>query len=556
MLSTFYVLRALADEWHALIPGSAVADVYSQHPGELSIEVTGTTNATLRARLTGPLRFVIADPQSARARRNVATVLEPLRGQKVTGVRVADRDRILYLDFSDARLALTIFGGKANAVLLDQSGNVVDRFRSVGDDMAPRARSAPDPSVWMERARTLLHESAGVSQSAAKLARALNPLMNKLLSAECVFRFGNEQVATDDELERLVGVVASVDAESMAARHPAVYWDGDRPVALSLLTLQHLGERSPHLNREVFDTVSEASRVFAKRALAWSRYDQQVGPIKTTATRDRDKQLARVEAISAELARPSRADEYERLGHILMAAPMTQIPDGERRDLVSITLPDPFDENKPTTVAVAPGLSAVENAQRYYEKARSARLSREHAEERVLAMVRELDELQQTVDVLEAVSGPDSLRALKKESPDLVSRVLSSRADAKPEIPYRRYDLGSGYEVWVGRNAKQNDELTTRAARKFDLWLHARGVPGSHVVLRRPNRSATIPDHYVERAAQIAAYHSKARGSGLVPVIVAEKKYVRKPRGAAPGTVLVDRQRVVIVEPGVPAETT
>src|SRR5690606_19335956 len=99
---------------------------------------------------------------------------------------------------------------------------------------------------------------------------------------------------------------------------------------------------------------------------------------------------------------------------------------------------------------------------------------------------------------------------------------------------------------------RQNDDLTFHHAQKYDLWMHARGVPGSHAVLRLPNRDAQPQPLVLQRAAAIAAYHSKARGSSLVPVIVVPRKYVRKPRGAAPGAVAVEREEVLMVEPGLP----
>jgi len=122
------------------------------------------------------------------------------------------------------------------------------------------------------------------------------------------------------------------------------------------------------------------------------------------------------------------------------------------------------------------------------------------------------------------------------------------------EVPFRRYMLADGYEVWVGRNARQNDRLTLQYARKYDLWMHARGVGGSHTVLRLPGKSVHPPAAVVEQAAAIAAYFSKARTSSMVPVIVTERKYVRKPRKSRPGTVIVERERVLLVEPVLPGE--
>ena len=104
----------------------------------------------------------------------------------------------------------------------------------------------------------------------------------------------------------------------------------------------------------------------------------------------------------------------------------------------------------------------------------------------------------------------------------------------------------------MGKNAKQNDALTFRYAQKHDLWMHARGTPGSHTVLRLPGRHSQPSPRVLERAASIAAYYSKAQGSALVPVMVTERKYVRKAKGAPPGAVVVEREEVLLVEPKLP----
>jgi predicted ribosome quality control (RQC) complex YloA/Tae2 family protein len=133
-----------------------------------------------------------------------------------------------------------------------------------------------------------------------------------------------------------------------------------------------------------------------------------------------------------------------------------------------------------------------------------------------------------------------------------MARYLPGTPEASERVPFRCFSLEHDYEVWVGRNAKQNDALTFRHARKYDLWMHARGVAGSHVVLRLPNRDARPGKPILEQAAAIAAYFSKAQGSSLVPVIVTPRKYVRKPKGAATGAVAVEREDVLLVEPRLP----
>jgi predicted ribosome quality control (RQC) complex YloA/Tae2 family protein len=100
----------------------------------------------------------------------------------------------------------------------------------------------------------------------------------------------------------------------------------------------------------------------------------------------------------------------------------------------------------------------------------------------------------------------------------------------------------------VGRNAENNDKLTLKHAHKEDLWLHAKDVAGSHVVIKHQS-GKQFPKEVIHRAAELAAFNSKRRTDSLCPVICTPKKYVRKRKGDPPGTVVVEREKVIMVEP-------
>ena len=121
-----------------------------------------------------------------------------------------------------------------------------------------------------------------------------------------------------------------------------------------------------------------------------------------------------------------------------------------------------------------------------------------------------------------------------------------------PEPDVWRYDLADGWEVLAGKTETDNDQLSLKIARANDLWFHVHGQPGSHVILRGPDDekadSATI-----KVAASIAAWHSKMRNAGTVPVSCTEAKHVSKPRGAKPGSVQIKRQKTIKVRPGLPS---
>jgi predicted ribosome quality control (RQC) complex YloA/Tae2 family protein len=114
-----------------------------------------------------------------------------------------------------------------------------------------------------------------------------------------------------------------------------------------------------------------------------------------------------------------------------------------------------------------------------------------------------------------------------------------------------RYDLPGGWKVLAGRSDADNDRLSLKVARPRDWWFHVRGMPGSHVILQGPE-DGEADRETLELAAAIAAYHSKARAGGVVPVTGTQARFVSKPRGAKPGTVEVRHERVFKVRPAIP----
>jgi predicted ribosome quality control (RQC) complex YloA/Tae2 family protein len=146
----------------------------------------------------------------------------------------------------------------------------------------------------------------------------------------------------------------------------------------------------------------------------------------------------------------------------------------------------------------------------------------------------------------------DTVRALRREVAAATGDKEPTRKSqpSKPSAPYRRVPLGDGWEALVGTSAAGNATVTFDLASGDDLWLHARGAPGAHVILR--TRNTTPPPEIVERAARLAAFHSSARASSNVEVDIAPRRYVKKIPGAALGLVRYTNERTVRVSPSSP----
>lgn len=198
-------------------------------------------------------------------------------------------------------------------------------------------------------------------------------------------------------------------------------------------------------------------------------------------------------------------------------------------------------------VELDPQLSPVENANKLFTQARK----RERAAERLPELIRRVNQAHE-----DAIEMADRVRKGLADTAELEAATRSVSKPGNPQqplrsqkLPYRRYFTTGGLEARVGRNRRTNDELTFRHSSPDDIWLHARDAAGSHVVLRWTHRNQNPPGRDIQEAAVLAALHSKSRTSGSVAVDWTRRRYVRKPRKAPPGLVVMDRAKTVFVRP-------
>ena len=248
----------------------------------------------------------------------------------------------------------------------------------------------------------------------------------------------------------------------------------------------------------------------------------------------------RATRLQAELDRLGDPDASQRLGDLLLAR-FNDVPAGGENAVL-----EDFEGN-PVEIALDPMLSVHANAAKYYDGA--ARIRR--AMERLPGMISEADKRRRLLEeVLESARAGDAdEERVRSVLPQQGRRaVREGRSHQAPSLPYHTFQSSGGLEIRVGRGAKHNAELTFRHSSPDDIWLHARHAAGAHVILRW-NRPGSPPARDLEQAAVLAALNSKARTSGTVPVDWTLRKYVRKPRGAPPGTVIPARVKTVFVEP-------
>ena len=238
-------------------------------------------------------------------------------------------------------------------------------------------------------------------------------------------------------------------------------------------------------------------------------------------------------------------ERLRQLGDILTAN-IHRIQKGQTK----VAVEDFYDENMATIeVALSPLLSPQQNAAKYYKDYTRMKNAEKELTNQIELGERELHYLQSVLDELNRAGTDAELEEIKQElqSGGYLKADHGKKKMKASKVAPMRFESTDGYPIYVGRNNRQNDELTFRLARKDDLWLHAQKVHGSHVIISCGG--TTPPDDTVTQAAQLAAYYAESTGGQNIPVDVTPVKQVKKTPGSKPGMVIYHTYRTVIVNP-------
>ena len=464
------------------------------------------------------------DPYRPPKKNNVTAFFDDLTDYKITEISLAGNDRFITIRFqNNVHLLFQLFGGKPNIFLI-RDNTIVESFKSPDQYIGEKP---PEPRQ-AAATRQVLKE--GISPK--KAITQTNPKFPRPIIPHVIEHYGLESKSSSDIKELTLRLTRAMEKEAEFR----VLGDGN----LCLIPEKLL----PVENKKVFEKINSAIQHVYYKTSKERRLSAKIQSIKPKI----DSYIRKSESAISQLEQADkgleRAETYEQYGHLLMANAHKKINPGSN----TMTLPDLYNKQKPVEIPVKPTLSIAENAQHYYEKSSKAIRNVEESERRLTETrktLKKLNSLKKSLEEIDKIYEFDDW--LKANRTRLEELGILSDGGTQQKSPYRKSDI-DGYEVWIGKNAKSNDRLTTDA-HKEDVWMHARGVGGSHLVVRMNNQKQMPPRHVLLKAASLAAWNSKARGSSLAPVIITKRKYVTKPKGAPPGTVRVQKEDVEMVEP-------
>ena len=557
MLNNYIILQALAQELDKRLRASSILEVYTQRKNELLFSIQTKTSVqedlTLAVSVNPELNFVYMSDQTARAKKNSIDVLGEVVPAIIRGVAMHPHDRFILLQ-TDRGLTICfqLFGtAQSNVLLLDEDGTVQRAFKNSRQLEGTRI----DVSSKDSFASTLQNLSLFVkgmmedpARSTFSSLKKVAPFLGSTFAREVLHRGHTDEKARvgdlqQHDIERIWDDTRKLLAEADRPQ-PIIYYRTVQSRVLSIVPLQHLsGSRA-----ERFDSVNEAARTFTFRSFRSHGIETTKNDLIGKLKRELDRTLRGLHAVEGELSQAGRAEEYDRTAKVLMAN-LQHLTKGTK----FVELDDIFTPGATIRIALEPKLTPVQNAERYFAKTKKARGMHDEVKTRRDSLDKKRSLLERLLLHLDSCETKEQLDAFQHEHTALLEEWHITKTASKEQQLFRVFKVQGDMEVLVGKSSANNDLLTQKFAKPNDLWFHVRGASGSHTVLKVGNNSKPAKEA-IHAAARIAAYYSKMRKAGTVPVAYCERKYVRKPKGTNPGSVIMEREKVVFVEPGLPKD--
>lgn len=566
-------LYAIKSETESLI-GGRVEKVHQPSREEIII--------SLRTRQGSHKIMISANAGSARVHITKLTVDNPntppmfcmllrkhLGSGKLIAVRQDGLERILFLDFEcvnelgdvvTVTLACEIMGRCSNLIIINQEGNVIDSIKRVDEEMSRERMVLPGMKYSLpprsERLNFLSAEREEIvnalkNANSGELSKVLIRVfegISPILAREWSFYAGKgeyitSEEITDEQIDRLIFIINQTKNALIENKctFTAVMDKEDILKDFSFIRTEQFGNLM--ITKELPSASELLDYFYAERDRS-ARIKQRANDLFRLLVNLTERTSKRIAVQRDELIECKNKDALKLYGD-LVSANMYRIQKGDE----VLIAENFYDENLPQVeIKLDIMKTPSQNAQYYYNEYKKSITAEQKLAEQIEKGEEELAYLDSVFDALTRASTNSDISQLRLELSEQGYIKHSTQKGKPPKaLPPVEYKSSDGYCILVGRNNKQNDQLSLKFAEKSDIWLHTQGITGSHVIICTDG--ATPPDKTIEEAAIIAAVNSKGKSSNLVPVDYCLARYVKKPSGAKPGKVIFTNYQTAFVKP-------
>ncbi len=579
-----FTTRALQTELADKLTGARIYRIVQPEPDELLLTLRpeasrggGQVRLLLSADATLPLVYITGENKPAPNTAPTFCMLlrKYLQNGKITAITQPGLERILRFEVEHLNemgdlchhvLVIELMGKHSNIILLDtvESGEnevILDSIKHISQMVSSVREVLPGRPYFVPQTQgkmnpfeeTRDHFEALLASESMPVSRFLLSHYNgfsTVMSEETVFRTRLSQDRSASELaqeerEALWNTFQTLlEQTGKGEFQPSVYYhlgaadafSGGEPVEFAALPLTMYKD----LPVKQYDSISELIESYYREKNAVTRIRQKSADLRRVVQTILERDLHKYDLQSRQMKDTQKRDKYRVYGELLNAYGYTILAGASSAEL------DNYYTGEKLVVPLDPSKTPLENAKRYFDRYTKLKRTKEALETLMQEVKAEIDQLEGIREALNIARTEGDLAQIRAEMED--SGFVRRRTDKKsarkrpskiPESEPLHYRSSDGYDIYVGKNNLQNDELSFHVARPSDIWFHANDIPGSHVILKTEGKPfEEVPDRAFEEAARLAAYYSKGREAGRVEIDYLERRNLKKPAGARPGFVI------------------
>jgi predicted ribosome quality control (RQC) complex YloA/Tae2 family protein len=545
MFNSWFHIRLIAKYFQENLIGSSFGKPFTYEKGKLHLPIYSSEKIIdIHFSIQQPLPFLNIS-KAFREPQNKVFILSDLEGKQITNVKWHKSDRQILIELNKGKnyLLFQVFGINGNVLYLNDNFEIMDIFKK------RKKISIPQKDDFVGQDKLIIDQEKFINSALDNQNRTVSkflssyslPIYSKTLIKEICYR------AKIDPSE-LIANLKNSDLNILKSHFQEIISEIDNPNFIiyfsepPIFSFTKLYSMST-VENEIFNDFATATQAFISTYFKWRNFTekkkyltQKIEGVISSLQRKLDNQKRDYKKIPT-------SDKYHQWADTILTN-LNKID----KNKTNVVLPKIDNPSEDIIVPLNPNLTLAENAKRYYDKSRKIKEAKKNL---LQSMERAETSLQEAVNLIAKFQNATQIQELKKIEKQLSSSKLITQSIPQYEVehlPYYKFNIDN-WEVLVGKSAKDNDVLTFKVAIPNDFWFHAENVSGSHVVLRNPRKSSSLPKNIIEKTAGIAAYYSKAKHSKYVPVIYTLRKYIWKRKGSTRGMVSVKYEKSVIVEP-------
>ena len=445
-------------------------------------------------------------------------------------------------------LIMELMGKHSNLIFCDDKGMILDSIKHVSSNMSSVREVLPGREYFIPKTQDKLDplsitEEEFISIICQKPLPAAKAIYSSLtgispvMAQEVCFRAsidGNDSMQSLNEAARthLYHTFARImDQVKEGGFTPNIIFRGDEPVEYGVLDFQQYG---PEYHSVSFDSVSQMLETYYASRDLITRIRQKSADLRRIVQTALERNRKKLMLQQKQMKDTEKKDKYKVYGELINTYGY-----GLEEGVKSFKALNYY-TNEEITIPLDPQLTPQENSKKYFDRYQKLKRTQEALEEQIKETTEEIQHLESISNALDIAREESDLSQIKEELTEFgyIRKHYTSKKGAKMQTKSKplHYISSDGYDIYVGKNNYQNDELTFKFASGNDWWFHAKKMPGSHVVVK--TKDGTLPDRTFEEAGSLAAYYSQGRTAPKVEIDYLQKKNVKKPAGAKPGFVV------------------